>query len=82
MSVRDSFYSGKTITTRETRKIKEKGFQFPVMLYILIKPGLKLEKLVEFGYNGSYNFFLGRSFNKSIISWVTTSKNVSGKKDL
>ena len=80
MSIRNSFYSGKTTTTRETKKIKDKDFQFPVKLYILVKSGLRIEKLIEFGYNGSYNYFHGTSFNESIVGWASVKAgNVTGK---
>ena len=83
MSIRNSFYSGKTTTTRETKKIKDKDFQFPVKLYILVKPGLRLDKLIEFGYNGSYNYFRGISFNESVVGWASAKAgNVTGKINL
>ena len=83
MSIRNSFYSGKTTTIRETKKIKDKDFQFPVKMYILVKSGLRLEKLIEFGYNGSYNYFRGISFNESEGGWASAKAgNVTGKINL
>ena len=83
MSIRNSFFSGKTTTIRETKKIKDKDFQFPVKLIILVKLGLRLEKLIEFGYNGSYNYFHGTSFNESIVGWASArAGNVTGKINL
>ena len=53
------------------------SMEFPVLFYVVPKPGLDPVYLALQGYEGAYPYFLGRK-NQSTFGWAAASKTVKG----
>ena len=76
VSIRDTFFSGNTRTVSVKKSLNE--MPFPVILNVMIYPGLNQTKLTEFGFNATYNFFLGKSFNMQSLGWDLVGNSTTG----
>ena len=52
--------------------------EFPVLFYVIPKPGLDPVNLALQGYEGAYPYFLGMK-NQSTFGWAAANKTVKGK---
>ena len=81
LTIKGSFYSGKTVTTSTVQKLKDSTF--PVVFNIIVKPGFDELKLEELGYTDAYWYFMGKNIlNASWVGWKGHGKsfnNVSGQ---
>ena len=75
LSIKNKFYSDKTTTTTTSKKLD--SMEFPVLFYIVPKPGLDPVNLILQGYKGDYLYFLGMK-NKSTFGWAAANKTVKG----
>ena len=70
LSVSESFFSGKTVTTSTVGKLKD--VVFPVILNLIVTPGFSRAKLHQFGFKDVYKYFKGRNMgNKSLVGWAS-----------
>ena len=76
MSIKSKFFSDKTTTTRTSKKLD--SMEFPVLFYVVPKPGLDPVYLALQGYEGAYPYFLGMK-NQSTFGWAAASKTVKGR---
>ena len=76
LSITSKFFSDKTTTTTTSNKLD--SMEFPVLVYIVPKPGLDAVNLTLQGYEGAYPYFLGRKNQPSNFGWAAASKTVKG----
>ena len=75
MSIKSKFFSDKTTTTRTSKKLD--SMEFPVVFYVVPKPGLDPKNLTLQGYEGDWSYFLGKK-KQSTFGWAAASKTVKG----
>ena len=76
VSIRHIFFTGNTRKFSVKKSLNE--IPFPVILNVMIYPGLKQKKLHEFGFNATYLFFLGKSFKRQSLGWHLFGSSARG----